>query len=258
MEVSDVEILLVEDNPNDELLALHAFKRQNVAHKVYVVRDGDEALEYLDTIKESGDALLAVINDILDFSKVEAGMLDLEEINFNLPLKLGSLMRVLSQRATEKGLELIYHYPTVPTWVAGDPNRLRQIITNLVSNAIKFTERGEVAVRVSMQEAPSEFDKKCLFHFSVSDSGIGIPLEKQQMIFDAFSQADSSTTRRFGGTGLGLTICSRLVDLMGGRIWVESEVGHGSTFHFTARFSMVDVRDDESSMEESTAPYPAL
>jgi signal transduction histidine kinase/CheY-like chemotaxis protein len=203
--------------------------------------------EYLDAIKESGDALLTVINDVLDFSKVEAGMLDLDEIDFNLPKKLGSMMRVLSARAHEKGLQLMYHFdPAVPIWVAGDPDRLRQIIMNLVGNAIKFTERGEVALRVTMQEAPSGDQKKCLLHFAVSDTGIGIPPEKQRLVFDAFSQADSSTTRRFGGTGLGLTICSRLVNLMDGQIWVDSEVGDGSTFHFTARFSTANARAHES------------
>jgi PAS domain S-box-containing protein len=213
-----------------------------------------EQKEYLEAIKESGDALMTVINDILDFSKVEAGMLNLDNIDFNLPKRLGSVMRALSARANEKGVLLIYQLdPAVPAWVGGDPDRLRQIIMNLVGNAIKFTERGEVTVRLTMQEVLGEDEKKCLLHFAVSDTGIGIPLEKQRIIFDAFSQADSSTTRRFGGTGLGLTISSRLVDLMGGKLWVDSEVGHGSTFHFTARFNVVDARTHESDASQIAA-----
>jgi PAS domain S-box-containing protein len=213
-----------------------------------------EQKEYLEAIKESGDALMTVINDILDFSKVEAGMLNLDNIDFNLPKRLGSVMRALSARANEKGVLLVYQLdPSIPTWVGGDPDRLRQIIMNLVGNAIKFTERGEVTVRLTMQEVLGEDQEKCLLHFAVSDTGIGIPLEKQRIIFDAFSQGDSSTTRRFGGTGLGLTISARLVDLMGGKLWVESEVGQGSTFHFTARFNVVDSRAHKSDASQIAA-----
>ncbi len=220
--------------------------------------------EYLDTIKESGDALLTVINDILDFSKVEAGMLELEEIEFNLDDKIRSAVQALSARARDKGLELIYHLDSaVPNWIIGDAGRLRQIIINLVGNAIKFTARGEVALWVNMLEPPKDNEKSFLLRFAVSDTGIGIPAEKQQLIFDAFSQADNSTTRQFGGTGLGLTISSRLVSLMGGKIWVESEVGHGSTFHFTARFGISEVHSDEPDTKRShgngilTSPMPA-
>ena len=205
-----------------------------------------EQKEYLETIKESGDVLLTVINDILDFSKVEAGMLELDEYDFSLAKKMGSTIRVLVNRARERGVDLIYHCEAdVPAWVTGDPDRLRQIVMNLVGNAIKFTERGEVAVRVSLQQPLGPDRKDCLLHFAISDTGIGIPSEKQQIIFEAFSQADNSTTRRFGGTGLGLTISSRLVALMGGQIWVESEVGRGSTFHFTAQFGVADIHPDE-------------
>ena len=212
--------------------------------------------ECLDAIKESGNSLLTVINDILDFSKVEAGMLDLDEIDFNLSRKIGSVMGVLRSRAVEKQLQLNYQVdPAVPAWITGDPGRLRQIIVNLVGNAIKFTARGEVTLRVTMQEAPCEGEKKCLLHFAVSDTGLGIPPEKQRIIFEAFSQADSSTTRRFGGTGLGLTISSRLVDLMGGTIWVESAVGQGSTFHFTARFAIAVARAD-APVATLAAPEP--
>ncbi len=208
--------------------------------------------ECLDTIKESGNALMAVINDILDFSKVEAGMLLLEEIDFDLQQKLDFVINTLSTRAAEKRVELSCQVdPDVPKWLTGDPGRLRQIIVNLLGNALKFTDQGEVALHVTAEEVVDEEPKQCRLHFAVSDSGIGIPPEKQQAIFQAFSQADTSTTRRYGGTGLGLTISSRLVEMMGGRIWVESEVGHGSTFHFTALFSL------PSSIAKLTSPSPA-
>lgn len=203
--------------------------------------------ECLDTIQESGNSLLTIINDILDLSKVEAGMLHLEEIDFNLPKQLESALRIFCSRAQEKGLELNYQFdPSVPTWIVGDPDRLRQIVVNLVGNAVKFTDQGGVTLLVTLQEEPSEEEAQCRLCFAVSDTGIGIPLEKQGVIFDVFSQADNSTTRRFGGTGLGLSISSRLVTLMGGRIWVESEVGCGSTFRFTAAFRRARVRDDEA------------
>ena len=204
--------------------------------------------EYLATIKDSGDALLTVINDILDFSKVEAGKLELDEVDFNLPKKMSTTMRVLAGRAQEKGLELIVQvYPDVPKWVSGDPDRLRQIVMNLVGNAIKFTSHGEVTLTIHTESAFDDDRKKCLLHFTVGDTGIGIPPEKQQTIFDAFSQADSSTTRKFGGSGLGLTISSRLANLMGGRIWVESVMGEGSKFHFTALVNMAIERIDKSN-----------
>ncbi|HEY7209875.1 MAG TPA: response regulator [Bryobacteraceae bacterium] len=191
----------------------------------------NEQCHYLSVVKSSAESLMTIINDILDFSKVEAGKLDLEEINFTLRDSLSETLKVLGVRADEKGLELAYHVDeTVPDTLAGDPGRLRQIIVNLVGNAIKFTERGEVVVRVA--EVSREHDRVALC-FSVSDTGIGIPLDKQQSIFDPFTQADGSTTRKYGGTGLGLTICRKLAEMMGGRIWVESTPGHGSTFHFT-------------------------
>jgi len=190
-----------------------------------------EQREYLDTVRTSADALLGVINDILDFSKIEARRLDLEVIDFDLGYALDETMRALAPRAHQKGLELAYHIaPDVPAAVSGDPGRLRQILVNLVGNALKFTEKGEIVLRVD-RETP-EGDQVVL-HVTVSDTGIGIPVEKQATIFEAFTQADSTTTRRFGGTGLGLTITARLVGLMGGRIWVESQPGEGSRFHFT-------------------------
>ena len=192
-----------------------------------------EQREYLDTVKISADSLLTVINDILDFSKIEAGKIDLEMIDFNVRDHLEATLKTLAFRGDEKGLELLCEVaPEVPEMARGDSNRLRQIIVNLVGNAIKFTDAGEVALKVGV-DAVEGGDR--ILHFVVSDTGVGIPPEKQKLIFEPFSQADSSTTRKYGGTGLGLTISARLVAMMGGMIWVESEMGRGSQFHFTAR-----------------------
>jgi PAS domain S-box-containing protein len=190
-----------------------------------------EQREFAGLVKSSADSLLTIINDILDFSKIEAGRLELESIEFNLRDCIALSIKTLAFRAHQKGLELICDIqPEIPERVVGDLNRLRQIIINLIGNAIKFTERGEVGLRIAIDSrTPGEL----LLHFVVSDTGVGIAAEKQKLIFDAFSQADGSTARKFGGTGLGLTISSRLVELMGGRIWVESALGHGSCFHFT-------------------------
>jgi signal transduction histidine kinase/ActR/RegA family two-component response regulator len=182
--------------------------------------------------KSSAESLLAIIDDILDFSKIEAGRLELESIDFNLRDCIALSIKMLAVRAHQKDLQLTCDIsPEVPGQVIGDLTRLRQIITNLIGNAIKFTEHGEVVLRISVD---SRTPVGLRLHFVVTDSGVGIAPEKQKLIFDAFSQADGSTARRFGGTGLGLTITSRLVELMGGTIWVESTVGHGSSFHFTA------------------------
>ncbi|HEV8456243.1 MAG TPA: MHYT domain-containing protein, partial [Gemmatimonadales bacterium] len=192
-----------------------------------------EQREYLEVAKRSSDSLLGVINDILDFSKVEAGQLDLDPIPFQLGDAFADMMSSLALRASKKNLELALEIaPDVPDGLVGDIGRLRQVVVNLVSNAIKFTESGEVIVRVGREL--NEEDAVTL-HVSVADTGIGIPEDKHSTIFNAFTQADSSTTRRYGGTGLGLAISSRLVQLMGGRIWVESESGVGSTFQFTTR-----------------------
>jgi PAS domain S-box-containing protein len=190
-----------------------------------------EQREYLGMVKSSADSLLELINTILDFSKIEAGKLELESIEFSLRDTLGPALKTLAFRAHEKSLELNYQVrPDVPETLVGDPGVLRQIIVNLVGNAIKFTEHGEVNVRV---ERESEEERRECLHFTVQDTGIGIPVESQTRIFDAFAQADTSTTRRYGGTGLGLTISRRLVEMMGGRIWLESTPGKGSAFHFT-------------------------
>ena len=195
-----------------------------------------EQREFQLMVKSSAESLLSLINDILDFSKIEAGKLDLEAIDFMLRDTLDHTVKALSLRAQEKGLELACEIPPdVPEGLQGDPTRLRQIVMNLVGNALKFTDAGEVVVKVEIEE---EKNDEVMLHFSVRDTGVGIPLEKQQIIFEAFAQADNSTTRQYGGTGLGLSISSRLVRMMGGRIWVESDTGHGSIFHFTARFGM--------------------
>ena len=199
-----------------------------------------EQREYLETVKMSADSLLTVINDILDFSKIEAGKVDIEAIDFNLRDCLETTLKTLAIRADEKGLELLCEVaPDVPETVRGDSGRLRQVLMNLVGNAIKFTDKGEVALKVQME---ATHDHDFTLRLTVADSGIGIPREKQQVIFDPFAQADSSTTRKYGGTGLGLTISSRLVEMMGGRIWVESELSRGSQFHFTTRLGIADTK----------------
>jgi signal transduction histidine kinase/CheY-like chemotaxis protein len=191
-----------------------------------------EQRESLGLVKVSTEALVTVVNDILDFSKIEAGKLDLEFIPFDLRESLGETMKALDFRAHRKGLELIYEVqPDVFEALLGDPGRLRQVILNLIGNAIKFTEHGEILMSVT-QEAESSGTVS--LHFAIKDTGVGIPADKLQEIFEPFSQADGSTARKYGGTGLGLSICTKLVEMMNGRIWVESEEGKGATFHFTA------------------------
>jgi PAS domain S-box-containing protein len=193
-----------------------------------------EQRECASLVKSSAVSLLTIINDILDFSKIEAGRLELESLEFNLWDCISLIVRTLAVRAQQSGLELTCNIrPDVPEQVIGDLNRLRQILFNLIGNSIKFTERGQVGLSIALD---SDTTEDFLLHFVVSDTGVGIAPEKQKLIFNAFSQADSSTARKFGGTGLGLTISSRLVELMGGEIWVESVLGQGSQFHFTAKF----------------------
>jgi signal transduction histidine kinase/CheY-like chemotaxis protein len=187
--------------------------------------------DYLLTVRQSAEALLVIINDILDFSKIEAGKLEIDAVDFSLRQLLDETMRPLALKAHEQRLELLIDVrPDVPDSLRGDPNRLRQVLTNLVGNAIKFTSTGEVVVRVRRD---TFVESGVGLHVSVIDTGIGIPADKQAAIFRAFTQADGSTTRKFGGTGLGLTICAQLISLMHGRIWVESTEGHGSAFQFT-------------------------
>ena len=191
-----------------------------------------EQLEYAKTIKKSGDSLLTIINDILDFSKIEARKFELETLDFDLRIILENMTGVLAIRAHEKGLEMACLVdPDVPALLRGDPGRLRQIITNLIGNAIKFTTQGEVALHVTLD---NEDNNMVTIRFAVKDTGCGIPADKLDILFDAFTQADSSTTRKFGGTGLGLTISKQLCEMMGGQIGVESKEGKGSTFWFTA------------------------
>ncbi|MFT5377867.1 MAG: PAS domain S-box-containing protein [Candidatus Latescibacterota bacterium] len=196
----------------------------------------DTQREYLDIVKNSAYSLLQVIDDILDFSKIEAGKMTIEGTGFALRQCVDSIGKTLALRAHGQGVELVCQVEVgVPDRLVGDPLRLRQILVNLLSNAVKFTEEGEIELRVALHE---QEDEGVFLHFSVRDTGIGIPKEKQQRVFESFTQADASTTRRFGGTGLGLAICYQLVQLMGGRMWLESESGRGSTFHFTARFAL--------------------
>jgi len=196
----------------------------------------DEQREYLNTISVSADALLDIINGILDFSKIEARKLDLDPIPFSLRDCLSDTMDVVALKAHEKNLEILNHVaPNVPNGIIGDPTRLRQIIINLLGNAIKFTEKGEVVLHVDLVHVD---DNVIELKFAISDTGIGIPPHKQETIFQAFSQADGSTTRRYGGTGLGLSISKNLIEMMGGQIRLESEEGKGTTFHFTAQFSL--------------------
>jgi PAS domain S-box-containing protein len=210
-----------------------------------------EQREYLDTVKISADSLLTVINDILDFSKIEAGKVELDFADFDLRDNLEGILKTLALRADEKNLELLCEIaPEVPGIVHSDSNRLDQIIVNLVSNAIKFTQEGEVALKVQLETKEGQ---DCILHFTVADTGIGVPLEKQKLIFDPFTQADSSTTRKYGGTGLGLTISMRLVHMMGGEIWMKSEVGKGTQLHFTAR-----IRSSETTIPIGTIAPPEI
>nr|HID58921.1 response regulator [Desulfobacterales bacterium] len=206
----------------------------------------DEQKEYVEMIRVSADNLLGIVNDILDLSKIEAGQLELEETEFDLGELVETTSIALATRAHKKGLELLCDLkPDVQANIMGDPTRLRQILVNLIGNATKFTEKGEIIVNV---ETVEKKDDKVVLHFSVSDTGIGIPKEKQEKIFESFTQADTSTTRKYGGTGLGLTISKQLVEKMGGKIWVESETGKGSTFHFTIESPVVEKPEEKEEI----------
>ena len=192
----------------------------------------EQQQRYAQLLRTSASSLTTLINDILDFSKIEAGKLELESLDFELPAMVEDMLEILSRKAHEKGVDLGCHFAAdVPVVVAGDPDRLRQVLLNLVSNAIKFTEHGQVTVRVTGQ---AHDEQGWRLKFAVTDTGIGIPPQRRDRLFKSFSQVDASTTRKYGGTGLGLAIAKQLAELMGGEIGVESEVGQGSTFWFTA------------------------
>jgi PAS domain S-box-containing protein len=211
----------------------------------------DQQKSFLEMMQQSAHALLRIINEILDFSKIEAGKLELEQIPFELRACVGHAAKSLATRAAQKSLELLLKVdPNVPELLLGDPGRLRQVIVNLVGNAIKFTEQGEIVVQVDLTEESTP--DKAVLHIAVRDSGIGIAPAQQSHIFEAFTQADASTTRRYGGTGLGLAISAQLVEMMGGRIWMESEVGVGTTFHFTAPLAISN--DTLATLPESPSP----
>jgi two-component system, sensor histidine kinase and response regulator len=213
--------------------------------------------ECLNIVRGSAESLLTVINDVLDFSKIEAGRIDLDPVHFNLRDRLEEVVKALALRAHAKGLELLLEVQReVPDYIVGDPVRVGQILTNLVGNAIKFTETGEVALYATLDG--TTLDGRIQLRFDVRDTGIGIPENKQKIIFEAFAQADGSTTRRFGGTGLGLTISMRLVKMMNGNIWVDSAPGHGCCFHFTACFDPAGELEQPNPDGESLVCMPAL
>jgi two-component system sensor histidine kinase/response regulator len=217
-----------------------------------------EQRHYLNSVYSSAQSLLSLLNDVLDISKIEAGRMELYEAEFNLRTEVGRALKFFGCRAAEKGIELLYYIPPdIPNRFVGDALRLRQVLVNLVGNALKFTERGHVIVRANLEGgsggatergngSPDSFGE-CMLHFTVSDTGIGIPPEKQGSIFESFTQADTSISRRYGGSGLGLTISSKIIEIMGGRIWLKSEVGKGTTFHFTIR-----LRTPEKSQQAGT------
>ena len=203
-----------------------------------------EQREYLGMVKSSGESLLSLLNDILDLSKIESGKLELETIDFSIEDCIEQALQPVIPQAQEKGIDLVWDAIGIPPLVRGDQVRLRQVLINLVGNALKFTKQGEVTILVEQSEK-TEYEMR--FLFTISDTGIGIPVEKQRKIFEAFAQADMSTTRRYGGTGLGLSISERLVKLMNGRIWLESEVGKGSKFHFEVTFRAADRQTTDSA-----------
>jgi len=210
-----------------------------------------EQREYLSMVKSSAHSLLVVLNDILDFSKIEAGKLDLEPMNFALRQSVGDTLKALGFRAHQKGLELTWRVAKdIPDDLVGDVGRLRQVVVNLVGNALKFTEKGEVGVQVEQED---QSPGGAVLHFRVWDTGIGISPDKQRLIFEPFTQGDSSTTRKYGGTGLGLGISARLIQMMGGKIWVESELGRGSAFHFTVRVGVSGRKKSEEQHPQDLA-----
>ena len=216
----------------------------------------DQQRDYLSTVKASADSLLTILNDILDFSKIESRKLELEAIGFSLRDLVAQTLKPLALKADQKGLELLCDvHHDVPAGIVGDPGRLRQVLSNLIGNATKFTARGHILLEIGQHAHGAGCT---MLHFTVTDTGIGIPAEKHGTIFEAFSQADGSTTRQYGGTGLGLTISATLVQMMGGRIWVESAAGQGSAFHFTAAFDVRELETPKLLPEPLLADLPIL